>query len=532
MTNDQASSEETLPPVSLPEESGDRRGRLVLTIIFHPDSGRIGETAVLPRKRPGRTMLLGRREPVFARAVKNRVERPLADPHVSRSALTLEWRGSELRLARGHDGARSRVDGVELTESIDLDQDDLLRGVSIWLGHSVVQLLRMGQPPEQQVEAVPGWGAVGSSPYSTQLRQQVADVARSGLDVLILGETGTGKELVAKAIHAGSDRATGDLVAVNVAAIPEDLAPAELFGTARGAYTGADRARPGFFAAAEGGTLFLDEVGDIAPGIQPQLLRALQEREVQVVGGTLRKVDVRVVAATDAPVDDGRSDLRAALRHRLGAIEIRLRPLRDHPEDIGELWWHFLAQEFARAGREHLLPGPGTAPMDVARWADLFHRCLRYHWPGNVREMINRARQVAVASGDCLEPPESLYTAFASGASAIDGAATAQANPDTAPARVLTDVDDVDFAQAWEAAGFEVAAAARLLGVSRQSVYRRVERSPELRMASDVDAVELASALKLAGGNLRRAAMALRVSAPALQARARQLGLLPRGSGL
>ncbi len=529
MTRDEATGEQTLPFVVLPEDGGESASQLLLTVVFHPDPARIGETAVLRPRRAGQTMLLGRQQPLFRHPVSSQPlsvpaeERPLADPYVSRSALTLKWRGGSLWVQRGHGDARCRLAGTELATGVGLDPGVLRCGVPIWLGHSVVLLLRLVEVREPPRVPSGRCEMIGSSDYSLRLREQIASVATSDLDALILGETGTGKELVAKAVHAGSARAAGRLVSVNLAAIPEALAPAALFGSVRGAFTGADRARRGYFDEAEGGTLFLDEVGDLSPEVQPQLLRALQQREIQVVGGPVRQADVRVISATDVRVDDDRSDFRAALRHRLGALEIILKPLREHAEDIGELLWHFLGDELQRAGRGNLLLGPDSSPMDVARWADFFHRCVLYDWPGNVRELMNRARQVAMASGDRLDPPPAVYAALAQ---RREGP-TPGGDSGSVSLQPMAAVGEAEFARVWEEERFEVAAVARRLRVSRQAVYRRAEDSPACRMATDVGAEELASALAASGGDLRRAALGLRVSGPGLQARARQLGIDP-----
>jgi two-component system nitrogen regulation response regulator GlnG len=397
------------------------------------------------------------------------------------------------------------------------------------LGHSVVLLLRLTDSKDVPEAPPESSGIIGSSGYSLGLRHEIAEAARTDLDVLILGETGTGKELVANAIHNGSARSRKNLVAVNMSAIPEALAPAALFGSTRGAFTGADKAGVGYFGRAEGGTLFLDEVGDTDPGVQPQLLRALQQREIQVVGGGLRRVDLRVVSATDVLSDPDHCEFRAALRHRLGALEISLRPLRDHPEDIGELWWHYLKDELIARDKAQLLPLSDSPPMVVARWADLFYRCVGYHWPGNVREVINRARQVAVSSDKDLDPPPAVYKALASAASTISS--QKQSTAPVVAMRSMEAIGQPEFVAAWEQENYEVAAVARRLGVSRQAVYRRLENSAELRTARDISVAELTGALSAADGNVSQAAMNLCVSRTALVSRIRQLGLTVRPGG-
>src|SRR6185436_13729067 len=176
------------------------------------------------------------------------------------------------------------------------------------------------------------------------------------------GETGTGKELLARAIHQASSRRAAPYFALNMAAIPASLAAAELFGAAKGAFTGADRRRVGYFGRAQGGTLFLDEIGELPADLQPLLLRVLENGEIQPVGGeeTLR-VDVRILAATDAnlesAIEEGR--FRAPLFHRLSGYELRLPSLRERRDDIGRLFIHFLRQELAALGEADRLADPG-----------------------------------------------------------------------------------------------------------------------------------------------------------------------------
>ncbi|MCP5055493.1 MAG: nitric oxide reductase transcriptional regulator NorR [bacterium] len=222
---------------------------------------------------------------------------------------------------------------------------------------------------------------IGNSPVMAHLREEIALVARSDLAVLITGETGVGKELVARSLHAGSARGEEPLIYVNCAALPESLAESELFGHLRGAFTGAEGARAGKFEVADGGTLFLDEIGELPLGLQPKLLRALQEGEIQRVGSDRPlRVDVRIVAATnrnlDVEVEAGR--FRSDLYHRLNVYRIAVPPLRQRREDIPAL-----AGAFCDEDRRRLGVGPvRLAPEAVDRLAS-------FAWPGNVRELQN-----------------------------------------------------------------------------------------------------------------------------------------------
>jgi len=220
---------------------------------------------------------------------------------------------------------------------------------------------------------------VGESAPIRRLLDEVRRVADSEASVLLVGESGSGKELVARAVHAGSPRRGRAFVAVNAAALPESLAEAELFGHEKGAFTGAVASRPGRFELAQGGTLFLDEIGTLSPGIQSKLLRALETREVERVGGRRPiRVDFRLVSATNESLDArvAAGTFREDLFYRINAVVVRIPPLRERPDDIAVLSRHFLQRLAARHGR-----GPKTlSPAVVER--------LRAHpWRGNVREL-------------------------------------------------------------------------------------------------------------------------------------------------
>jgi len=233
---------------------------------------------------------------------------------------------------------------------------------------------------------------VGDSPAMRKLLQTVARVAPKDVTVLVRGETGTGKELIASMIHAQSTRKSAPLVRFNCAAIPSELADAELFGHVRGAFTGADRAHAGFFAAADGGTVVLDEIGELPMAMQAKLLRVLQDGEIQRVGASrVERVDVRVIASTncDLAAEVRRGRFREDLYYRLAVVELVVPPLHEHREDVPAL-----AAEFARRYAERF------GMQDVRLAPDLIDALQRADWPGNVRQLENAiARMVALGGG-------------------------------------------------------------------------------------------------------------------------------------
>jgi two-component system nitrogen regulation response regulator GlnG len=313
----------------------------------------------------------------------------------------------------------------------------------------------------------------GCSPEADRVRLLMAAAAACELPVLILGESGVGKELIASGIHENSERRRSRMVSVNMSAISESLAPAELFGTAKGAFTGA-LSREGYFQQAHGSTLLLDEIGDTPTQIQVQLLRALQEREVQVVGGKTVPVDIRVIAATDGSVE-AEAGFRNALRQRLAGLTINVPPLRERREDIGSQVLRML--EIAGAVEDlDTLAAQLQDNETAAWWARVFFDFLLGDWPGNSRELNN-----AVLAALVFKDGHGQY------------------QRDTAEKPTVNEVTDDELAQAYEANGFEPTATARALGLSRGTVYRRLRAHPDCRIASDVTMADLNAAIAAVG---------------------------------
>lgn len=513
-----ANSESTLPTLRDAIDGSSRTPALRCTIVFHPDIDRIGQSTLLDCVDD--QCVLGRHGPVFAGSAL-RSDAPLDDPYISRRAILLQPVAGGLRLIRPESASRCRVAGREVQGEVLLDEAALDAGVPLMLSHSVVLMLRRSVVAGSEAD-VADYGMLGGSPAMRQLREQIQRAARSDLDVLVRGETGAGKELVAQAIHADSERSANPMISVNMAAIPASLAAAFLFGSTRGAFTGADKARAGYFQQAERGTLFLDEIGDAPEEVQPLLLRALQQREIQVLGGVTRKIDVRVISATDALLESEDCSFKSALRYRLGALEIRVPSLREHPEDIGELLLHALRRFSAAEGREHWLERSMTRDQYLARWAQLFCEFACYHWPGNVRQLDNFAAQVVLASSDAPVLPDAVRAQIQTAGSATDINDNCEVAQQPAPRwRKLADVSEAEFEVAMREARYEVAAVATALGVSRQSLYRRIGNSTTFRSVSDVPLEEIKAALDASGQDVREAAMTMQISESGLRQRLR-----------
>ncbi|EFF7470652.1 sigma-54-dependent response regulator transcription factor ZraR [Escherichia coli] len=303
------------------------------------------------------------------------------------------------------------------------------------------------------------FGMVGKSPAMQHLLSEIALVAPSEATVLIHGDSGTGKELVARAIHASSARSEKPLVTLNCAALNESLLESELFGHEKGAFTGADKRREGRFVEADGGTLFLDEIGDISPMMQVRLLRAIQEREVQRVGSNQTiSVDVRLIAATHrdlaAEVNAGR--FRQDLYYRLNVVAIEVPSLRQRREDIPLLASHFL-QRFAERNRKAV---KGFTPQAM----DLL---IHYDWPGNIRELENAVeRSVVLLTGEYISERE-LPLAIASTPIPLGQ------SQDIQP---LVEVEKEVILAALEKTGGNKTEAARQLGITRKTLLAKLSR--------------------------------------------------------
>jgi two-component system nitrogen regulation response regulator NtrX len=319
----------------------------------------------------------------------------------------------------------------------------------------------------QQLDA--RYAMVGESPALQRLREEIRQAAPSNGRVLIFGENGTGKELVARAIHAQSQRAAGPFVEVNCAAIPEELIESELFGHTKGAFTGAHATRKGKFELADGGTLFLDEIGDMSLKTQAKVLRALQEQRVEPVGGSGSvDVDVRVIAATNKDLE---AEIRAArfredLYFRLNVIPFQVPPLRERREDIPLLVRHFMQVLSAEHGRKAREVVP-----------DALEALARLPWPGNVRELRNiLERLVIMTPGERIELqhlPATLAASLPARPPAADESSPAASDGTLLAAREAFERGYI--LERYRECGGNMSRTAESLGVERSNLYRKMK---------------------------------------------------------
>jgi Nif-specific regulatory protein len=311
---------------------------------------------------------------------------------------------------------------------------------------------------------------VGDSPKMQRVIDLVARVADSQANVLIRGESGTGKEMVARLIHGNSARKDGPFVAINCAALPETLLESELFGIERGVATGVE-ARPGKFELAKGGTVFLDEIGDIPLTLQAKLLRVLQEREIEKLGGRRRiPIDVRILSATHRGLEEmiERGEFRQDLYYRLKVVSILLPPLRDRGEDVELLTRHFLAYYNEKFRKRFTSIAPEVE--------EIFRG---YRWPGNVRELRNLIERIVLLEDDEVlredHLPAEMVAEVESVPRVLRDALTARGEGDE-EMPTLSEVEQEHILKVLDFTEGNRSRAARILGISRQSLIERIKR--------------------------------------------------------
>ncbi len=417
---------------------------------------------------------------------------------------------AEVVVITGHGDVKTAVEAIKqgaanyLTKPVDLAE---LRAI-VDRAAERLRLARANRELKRQLDEKFGFeGVVGNSPRMHEVLAKLKQVAPTSATVLIVGETGTGKELVARAIHYNSPRREKPFVAMNCTALNENLLDDELFGHEPGSFTGADRVRKGRFEAANGGTLFLDEVGDMPLTLQAKLLRVLENGEVFRIGSnTPIKVNVRLISATnrdlEAAVEAG--TFRKDLYYRLKIVTVKLPPLRERREDIPLLTAHFLKEFNGRHGK------------NVLRVSDAVRKAMAaYDWPGNVRELRNLIESMVVTDSDGVldmdDVPEGESLRRVQGS---DGPAS---GPSGLVGRPLTEVERYYCERALELTQGKREEAARMLGIGERTLYRMMQ---DWKVQDQIRQV-----LGETGGNVEEAAKKLDMAPAALERKLKKLGV-------
>ena len=496
--------------------AGDER-LPTLRILYHPDLGRIGGATPCGMFKPRQTLLVGRHEPDLEDPDGGPAG-PLDDPCVSREQLTVTWTGRDSFVVASLGALPvelSAPDGRPLPPGAPLGP-----GGVIAVGNRVLLLLQMGASRRAKDRL----GLDGESEVVWALRNKIVGAAVSDSTVLVHGESGLGKELVARAIHRSGPRADEPQLALNCAAIPEHLLESELFGHVRGAFSGAVADKDGLFRAAGNGTLFLDEIGELPLPLQGKMLRVLEQRAVRPVGATSEvPVRARIIAATNRDlrqeINQGR--FREDLYYRLSTLELHVPSLRERREDIPLLFRRFLAECTRRHPELERLWCPPTehappVPLSFVR------ALLAFDWPGNVRHLRNIVERTAVANIQtrAFTVPEEV-------AAELGQAAPTPTAPKPESQGEARAIDDQELLALLEEHDFVQRRVAQVLGVSHTTIDRRM-RELGLRRPRDLSAEELREASRQADGDLDRMARMLKVSRRGLQLRLAALGLEPK----
>ncbi len=485
-----------------------QRPMLCLTIIWHPDRSRIGEQSIVLHDQ----VELARYTPLFCKPGADGLG--LGHDGISRQPTTIMRNlDDSVSVHASNSKMLLEINGEVVQGTQQLSCQQIEQGAIIVLARAVVLCLHFLHCLPRH-NAVPGLIGVGSA--AIKMRDLILQVAPTKASVLLLGETGTGKEVAACAIHALSPRAKKILVSVNMAALNESLAAADLFGAAKGAYTGAQNSRGGFFAQAQDATLFLDEIGNAPAAVQPMLLRVLEKGDYRPLGAHADvQSNARIIAATDQNLYDG--GFNPALLRRLEGFSIAIPPLRERREDIGLLILHLMQTAD--------LP---TTALDLP--APLVAQLAAYDWPGNIRQLRHVVRRSMLALSVGEQPnlsgllengaarparvPEPRQPTIVKEASTAAPKRSQKRPADLSEAEVLAALNNND----WMIQG-----AATELGISRPSLYKLLEQHPQIRRAEQIEPDEIHRVLAEVAGDVEACAARLKTPAEGLRRRLAQL---------
>lgn len=475
---------------------------LCLTIIWHPELERIGEQTIVT----GHNLSLSRYHPLFCKPEQSGL--PLGHGGISRSPLELSidaQGGVTITVPAGR--MQVELDGREIQGNHYLQPEQISNGTILGLGRAVLLCLHwLTALPKNN--AIDGLIGVGSS--TQKVRDLIRQVAVTDATVLLLGETGTGKEVVAQAIHSLSLRKHKPLVNVNMAALNDDLAAADLFGAAKGAYTGAQTTRNGFFQEAEDATLFLDEVGNAPASVQPMLLRVLETGDYRPLGATKDlTTTARIIAATDQDLYGG--GFNPALLRRLESFVINLQPLRNRREDLGALIIY-------------LMQSPSLNNIANKNLSfSLLTQFALYDWPGNIRQLRHFLKRVLLGMAaneppsfsSLVDTPPQRITYSAEPTSAYSPQIPSPAEKQTR--KKLNELSEADVLTALEENEWNIQSAAQALGISRPSMYKLMDNNTQIRRVEKIPEEEIQQAWKTANNDIEVCASLLKTPAEALR---------------
>lgn len=536
------------------------RPLLAMSIAWHPETQRIGAQYVASHH--DWNLELSRFVPSFNKPNEDAL--PLGFSGVSREPLRFKRDEQEgIQLSIPNSRMAVEINGVEMTGSCYLSYEQIEDGVVIGLGRTVLICLHwMKSVPRNN--AVPGFIGIGQAALST--RDLIRQAALSDNTVLLLGETGTGKEVAAKGIHSLSKRANKPMVCVNMATLNESLAAADLFGAAKGAYTGAQQSREGYFGQAEQGSLFLDEIGNTPQPVQAMLLRVLESKEYRPVGAVRDlSTTARLITATDQNLYD--AGFNQALLRRLEHFVIPMPALRQRREDIGPVLIDYLQRK-------------NVAIAHQAMPFDFISDILNFDWPGNIRQLCNiierylvaqqmgerpnlnqyiavnvnhpsrrlsdTPRSISAISSTASPNPQAASIGVTNSAiSSVTNSVTNSATPPTTTATTivspntaseksngiiprsrLKDLSHDDILNAMERNAWTIQYAAQDLGISRPSMYKLLESHPEIRRIEQIAQEDIRQAWEESQNNVERCASRLRTPNEALRRHLKGLGLI------
>lgn len=493
-----------------------------LTVLFHPQIERVGDIAPLCDYVSDAYARISRTEPMFRQTNGQKTD-VLASPVLSRKPLEIRvMPDGGISMVNISDSIRVIAETEALRPARTFSRTEFQRGIVLTLADSVALLLHPLYFLRNHPDLL---GIIGYSESIQRLRSAILNVADLDIPVLLQGESGVGKELVASAIHRYSRRKDKPYVCVNMSAIPGSLAASELFGYTKGAFSGAEKNHSGYFSDAEGGTLFLDEIGETSLEVQSTLLRAIENKILQPLGGKIREIDVRILAATDSDLERATDQgmFRRPLLQRLSGYQIKIPPLRQRRDDIGRLFVHFLKHELDLVGQRDRLAehSPGKAWIP----ASLVAKLVEYHWPGNVRQLQNVTRQLVISNRDSKELSADAILEELFELSHTSREKTMTSEHGQTQKRRATELADKEIVDVLRRHRFNLNQTCSELGVSRNWLNKFIESCPHLRKAKDIGIDEIRRCAVECGNDLNAMADRLQVSTRGLQLQMKRLGL-------